>query len=222
MIRTLIADDHPVVRTGIRKILSQSPDIEVCGEAATGQQALNMVGTMSLDVVLLDVTMPDGTGIDVLKSIKGERPDLPVLVVSMHAEDRYGRMVLRAGASGYITKDSASDHLVPAIRRVITGRKYISQTLEERLAFEDEVDEERPLHDRLSDREHQVLNLIAEGRTVGEIAEQLKISPKTVSTYRTRILEKLRLDRNSELTRYALLNGLVTVSDSPSRWKRAS
>jgi two-component system invasion response regulator UvrY len=211
MIRTLIADDHPVVRTGLKRILAQSPDIEVSAEASSGRQALNMIGSMPLDVVLLDLTMPDGMGVEVLKTIKGKHPDLAVLVVSMHGEDRFGRQVLKAGASGYITKDHATEHLIPAIRRVVTGRKYISQALEEALTCDLDADDDRPLHEKLSDREHQVLGLIAEGKTVGEIAEELKISPKTVSTYRTRILEKLRLERNTELTRYALMNGLVEV-----------
>ena len=209
MIRALIADDHAVVLKGLKQVLSDTPDITVAAEANTGQQVLDIVRAKPVDVVVLDIAMPDGNGLDVLRSLKRERPSLPVVVLSMHSEEQYGVLVLKAGASGYLTKECAPDQLIAAIRKVISGGKYISSALAEKLAFDLETDPNVPLHERLSSREYQVLGMIAIGKTVGEIAETLGLSAKTISTYRSRILEKMKMQKNAELTHYAVRQGLV-------------
>ena len=209
MIRTLIADDHAVVLKGLKQVLSHTPDIVVAAEATSGQQVLDLVRSKPLDVVVLDIAMPDGNGLDVLKTLKREKPQLPVVVLSMHSEEQYGVLVLKAGASGYLTKESAPDQLIAAIRKVIMGGKYISSALAEKLAFDLESDSDTPPHERLSAREYQVLGMIAIGKTVGEIAESLGLSAKTISTYRSRILEKMKMQKNAELTHYAVRQGLV-------------
>jgi DNA-binding NarL/FixJ family response regulator len=209
MIRTLIADDHAVVLKGLKQVLSHTPDIVVTAEASTGQQVLDLIRSKQVDVVILDIAMPDGNGLDVLRTLKRERPTLPVVVLSMHSEDQYGVLVLKAGASGYLTKESAPDQLIAAIRKVIMGGKYISAALAEKLAFDLESDPDTPPHERLSAREYQVLGLIAIGKTVGEIAQSLGLSAKTISTYRSRILEKMKMQKNAELTHYAVRQGLV-------------
>ena len=209
MIRVLIADDHTVVLKGLKQVLSDTPDISVTAEATTGQQVLDWVRTKPVDVVVLDIAMPDGNGLDVLRTLKRERPSVPVVILSMHSEEQYGVLVLKAGASAYLTKESAPAQLIAAIRKVITGGKYISPALAEKLAFDLEADPNTPLHERLSAREYQVLGLIAIGKTVGEIAESLSLSPKTISTYRSRILEKMKMQKNAELTHYAVRQGLV-------------
>ncbi len=221
MIRALIADDHAVVLKGLKQVLSDTPDIEVVAEANTGQQVLDIVRTKPLDVVVLDIAMPDGNGLDVLRSLKRERPTLPVVVLSMHSEEQYGVIVLKAGAAGYLTKESAPDQLIAAIRKVLGGGKYISPALAEKLAFDLESDPNVPLHERLSSREYQVLGMIAIGKTVGEIAQTLGLSAKTISTYRSRILEKMKMQKNAELTHYAVRQGLVDAMNfkeqSPKR-----
>jgi two-component system invasion response regulator UvrY len=221
MIKALIADDHAVVLKGLKQVLSDTPDIEVVAEANTGQQVLDIVRTKPLDVVVLDIAMPDGNGLDVLRSLKRERPTLPVVVLSMHSEEQYGVIVLKAGAAGYLTKESAPDQLIAAIRKVLGGGKYISPALAEKLAFDLESDPNVPLHERLSSREYQVLGMIAIGKTVGEIAETLGLSAKTISTYRSRILEKMKMQKNAELTHYAVRQGLVDAMNfkevSPKR-----
>lgn len=209
MIRALIADDHIVVLKGLKQILSNTADIVVAAEATTGQQVLDIVRTRPIDVVILDIAMPDGNGLDVLRSLKRDKPGLPVVILSMHSEEQYGVLVLKAGAAGYLTKESAPDQLIAAIRKVISGGKYISPALAEKLAFDLEADPDVPLHERLSTREYQVLGLIAIGKTVGEIAEHLGLSAKTISTYRSRILEKMKMQKNAELTHYAVRQGLV-------------
>jgi two-component system, NarL family, invasion response regulator UvrY len=209
MIRALIADDHVVVLKGLKQVLSDTPDIEVVAEANTGQQVLEIVRTQPLDIVVLDIAMPDGNGLDVLRSLKRERPTLPVVVLSMHSEEQYGVIVLKAGAAGYLTKECAPDQLIAAIRKVLGGGKYISSALAEKLAFDLESDPNVPLHERLSSREYQVLGMIAIGKTVGEIAQTLGLSAKTISTYRSRILEKMKMQKNAELTHYAVRQGLV-------------
>ncbi|HJU05109.1 MAG TPA: response regulator transcription factor [Nitrospiraceae bacterium] len=209
MIRALIADDHAVVLKGLKQVLSDTPDIAVVAEANTGQQVLDLIRTKPVDVVVLDIAMPDGNGLDVLRSLKRERPSLPVVVLSMHSEEQYGVLVLKAGAAGYLTKESAPDQLIAAIRKVIGGGKYISTALAEKLAFDLESDPNVPLHERLSSREYQVLGMIAIGKTVGEIAQTLGLSAKTISTYRSRILEKMKMQKNAELTHYAVRQGLV-------------
>jgi DNA-binding NarL/FixJ family response regulator len=209
MLRILIADDHPIVRQGLKQILSEEPDIEVVGEAQNCQEVLELVRKQDWDIVVLDITMPGRGGLDVLKELKQERPKLPVLILSVHPEDQYAVRALKAHASGYMTKDSAPEELVKAIRKILRGGKYISPTLADKLAFDLEAENEKPLHETLSDREHQVLLMIASGKTVSEIAEELSLSVKTIDTYRARILEKMKMKTNAELTHYAIKNGIV-------------
>jgi two-component system invasion response regulator UvrY len=209
MIRALIADDHAVVRQGLKQILGDTPEMVVAGEATTGQEVLDKVRAETWDVVVLDISMPDRSGLDVLKQLRSERPKLPVLVLSMHSEDQYAVRVLKAGASGYLTKDSAPDELVKAIRKVVSGGRYVSSFLAEKLAFEIGTDSSRLPHETLSDREFQVLRLIAAGKSVTEIAAELCLSVKTVSTYRARMLEKMNLGTTAELIHYAMQNHLI-------------
>ena len=209
MLRILIADDHPIVRKGLKQILSEESDMGVFGEAQNSQEVLELVQKQDWDIVILDITMPGRGGIDVLKELKHERPKLPVLMLSVHPEDQYAVRALKAHASGYMTKDSAPEELVKAIRKILRGGKYISSTLAEKLAFDLETETEKPLHETLSDREHQVLLMIASGKTVSEIAEELSLSVKTIDTYRARILEKMKMKTNAELTHYAIKNKLV-------------
>ena len=208
-IRVLIADDHAIVRQGLRQILSDTPDLTVAGEAENGVQAVQMVRTGEWDVVLMDVSMPDRNGIDALKIIKKEFPRLPVLILSMYPEEQYAIRALKAGAAGYLTKQSAPELLVTAIRQVASGKKYVSPSLAEELANAIGDDSERPPHEKLSDREYQTLCMIASGKTPTEIAEALNLSVKTVSVYRARLLEKMNLRNNAELTHYGLKHGLA-------------
>lgn len=208
-IRVLIADDHAIVRQGLRQILSDTPDLTVAGEAENGVQAVQMVRAGEWDVVLMDVSMPDRNGIDALKLIKKEYPRLPVLILSMYPEEQYAIRALKAGAAGYLTKQSAPELLVTAIRQVASGKKYVSPSLAEELANAIGDDCERPPHEKLSDREYQTLCMIASGKTPAEIAEALNLSVKTVSVYRARLLEKMNLRNNAELTHYGLKHGLA-------------
>lgn len=208
-IRVLIADDHAIVRQGLRQILSDTPDLTVSGEAENGVQAVQMVRAGDWDVVLMDVSMPDRNGIDALKLIKKEFPRLPVLILSMYPEEQYAIRALKAGAAGYLTKQSAPELLVTAIRQVASGKKYVSPSLAEELANAIGDDSERPPHEKLSDREYQTLCMIASGKTPAEIAEALNLSVKTVSVYRARLLEKMNLRNNAELTHYGLKHGLA-------------
>jgi DNA-binding NarL/FixJ family response regulator len=209
MINVVVVDDHAVVREGLKRIISENPGMAVSGEAGDGYEAMSVVKANPCDVVLLDITMPNKNGLDVLKQIRAESPRLPVLVLSMHAEDQYAIRVLRAGAAGYLTKESAPAKLVQAIRKVVRGGKYVSPTLAEKLVFDLDTDTDKVPHETLSDREFQVLCMIASGKTVGDIAEELALSVKTISTYRVRILEKLQMKNNAEITRYAIKQGLV-------------
>lgn len=209
MIRALIADDHAVVRQGLKQILGDTPEMLVAGEAASGQEVLDKVRAETWDVVILDISMPDRSGLDILKQLRSERPKLPVLVLSMHSEDQYAMRVLKAGASGYLTKDSAADELVKAIRKVVSGGRYVSSFLAEKLALEIGADSSKLAHETLSDREFQVLRMIAAGKSVTEIAAELYLSPKTVSTYRARLLQKMNLETNAELIHYAIQNHLI-------------
>jgi DNA-binding NarL/FixJ family response regulator len=209
MIDVLIADDHPVVLEGVKQIVAETSDIAVKGEATNGDEVLEQVRTGQWDVVVLDITMPGVHGLELLKQLRAQHPKLPVLVLSMHPEDEYAVRLLRAGASGYLNKRSVSSQLVEAIRKVAEGGKYVSPTLAEKIAFELDVDFDKLPHERLSDREFQVFCLIASGKTVTETAEELSLSVKTVSTYRSRILEKMNMQRNAQLTRYAIEQGLV-------------
>ncbi len=208
-IHVLIADDHAIVRQGLRQILSETEDLVVAGEADDGVDAMHLARNGEWDVVLLDISMPNRNGIDTLKMLKKEFPRLPVLILSMHQEDLYAVRALKAGASGYLTKQSAPELLVTAIRQVASGHKYVSPTLAVKLADFIAEDSDRPPHETLSDREYQVLCLIATGRTLTQIAEELNINVKTVSEYRKRVLDKMRLENNAELIHYGLKLGLV-------------
>lgn len=208
--RVLITDDHAVVRRGLEQILADAYEDIVFGEATNAEQAIELVEHGDWDVVILDISMPGRSGLDALKEIKKLRPAIPVLILSIHPEDQYARRVLKAGASGYMTKESAPEELVNAINKVVSGGKYVSAALAEKLAVDLEIDDTGMLpHKRLSDREYEVLLLIASGHTISEIADKLALSVKTISTYRTRILEKTNLKSNADLVRYAIQNGLV-------------
>jgi len=207
--RILLADDHAVVRHGLRQILADDFKKAAFGEASTGQEALTKVWNENWDVVVLDITMPGRGGLDVLKEIKKSRPKLPVLVLSMHPEDQFAVRVLKAGASGYMTKESAPQELVGAIKKVVSGARHISSSLADLMAAYISVDSRRPPHELLSNREFQVMRLIASGKTVSAIAKEISLSVRTVSTYRTRILEKTGMKTNAELTHYAIQNNLV-------------
>jgi DNA-binding NarL/FixJ family response regulator len=209
MIEVIIADDHPIVRAGLKQIMLQDDGIAVTGEASNGAELLNRVRQGRYDVILLDLTMPGMDGLDVLKQLKIETPDTPVVILTVHPESQYALRVLRAGASGYLTKESASDRLIEAIHKVHRGGKYITPSLAEKIAFALDEGTAGAPHESLSDREYQVLCLIGSGRTVSQIADALSLSVKTVSTYRARILEKMRLQNNAELIHYAVQNGLV-------------
>jgi len=209
MIRILIADDHAVVREGLKRIITETSDMIVADEAADGHEVLNKALKNDYGVVVLDITMPGINGLDVLKQIKAQKPKLPILVLSVHPEEQYAVRALKAGASGYLTKESAPDELIAAIRKVSVGRKYVSSFLAEKLALDLEIDSEKPPHETLSDREYQVMCMITSGRTVKDIAEELFLSEKTISTYRTRILEKMKMKSNIELTHYAIKHRLV-------------
>ena len=209
MIKILIADDHTIVREGLKQIISETPDMIVADEAIDGHEVLNKALKNDYDVVVLDITMPGINGLDVLKQLKNQKPKLPILVLSVHPEEQYAVRVLRAGASGYLTKESAPDELIAAIRKVSMGKKYVSSSLAEKLALELEIDHEKPLHETLSDREYRVMCMIASGKMLNEVADELYLSVKTISTYRTRILEKMKMKSNIELTHYAIKHGLV-------------
>lgn len=209
MIRVLVADDHAIVRRGLAQIVSETLDLKVGAEAASGHEVLDLIRRAPFDVVVLDLNMPGPSGLDTLKQIKAEQPRLPVLVLSMHSEDQYALRVLRAGASGYLTKESAPDQLVKAIRRVAEGGKYVSPAVAESLLLHLDPHAEGPLHTRLSDREFQVMRMLAAGRTPTEIAEALSLSVKTISTYRARVLEKMNMKSNADLTHYAIKNDLI-------------
>ena len=209
MIRIVIADDHVIVRQGLRQILLGQPDFDVVGEAANYGEVMQIVRHVPCDVLVLDIAMPGKNGIETLKQVKRELPKLPVLVLSMYPEDQYAVRALKAGAAGYLTKMSAADQLVGALRQVARGRKYITQELAESLAESIGGESDVPPHELLSDREFQTLRLITAGRTLTQIGEELSLSPKTVSVYRARLLAKLQLSNNAELTRYAIEHGLL-------------
>ncbi|WP_292966157.1 response regulator transcription factor [Nitrosomonas sp.] len=205
----MITDDHAIVRQGLKQILSETGDISVTGEAENGFQAVRIVRQHAFDVMLLDISLPDRNGIEVLKQIRKEKPELAVLMLSMHNENEFAIRALKAGAAGYLNKQSAPAQLVTAIRQVASGQKYITPALAMELANAITTGTDQPLHASLSDREYQTLCLIAAGRGLTEISEEMCLSPKTVSVYRSRLLEKLKLTNNSELIRYALMHHLV-------------
>ena len=209
MIGVFIADDHPVVRQGIRQIVAATDDITVVDEATTGHEALQRLSDVECDLVLLDLSLPDIDGLDLLKQLKREHPQRPILILTMHSEDQFALRALKAGASGYLTKESAPAELVGAVRKVVAGGRYISQRLAESLAAHLGPDAEKPVHERLSDREYQVLRLIAAGRSTRDISTQLSLSSKTVSTYRARLLDKMGMKTSAELMAYAVRHHLA-------------
>ncbi len=209
MIRVLIADDHAIVRRGLKQVLAEASDIEIIGEAEDYADIMQKLREKPADVLVLDIGLPSKNGIDILKIVKKEMPRLQVLMLTMYPESQYAMRAMRAGAAGYLTKDGAPDRLVEAIRRVAEGKRYITAELGEALADHVDDDADQLPHQRLSDREFQTLCLIASGRGLTDIAEALALSPKTVSVYRARILEKMKLKNNAEMTHYALKHQLV-------------
>ncbi len=208
MIKVIVVDDHPVVRRGLKQIIEDEPDMEVAGEAKNAGECFSLVQKTDCTLVVLDITLPDRNGFDVLKQLKYEHPNLPILILSVHSEDQYGLRFIKAGASGYLMKEGAPEELVKAIRKVTAGDKYISASLAEKLVSRlDACD--KPPHENLSDREFQILCMIAQGKSLKSIAGELCIDEKTVSTYRSRIMEKMKMCTNSDLTRYALENKLI-------------
>ena len=209
MIRVVLADDHPVVRAGLRQILTEAPDLAIAGEAGDGTGVMERVGAARPDVLVLDITMPGPPFVTLLRNLRRSHPDMAVLVLSVHPEDQYALRAFRAGASGYLSKERSPELLVEAIRRVARGGRYVPDSLAERLVTRLGAGGEMEPHETLSDREYEVLCLLGAGRTVGEIAEQLKLSPKTISTFRARILQKMRLRTSAELIRYAVEHELA-------------
>jgi len=208
-IKILIADDHPIVRAGFKQVISDTPDMLVADEAGNGQEVLNYIRKKNYDCVLLDISMPGRSGLEILKDLKSEKPKLPVLILSIYPEEQYAIRALRAGAAGYMTKAGAPHELIAAIRKISEGGKYISESLAEKLTYYLDGDASRPPHETLSDREYQVMLMIASGKTVTQIADELCLSVKTISTYRAHILEKMRMKNNAEITLYAVQNKLV-------------
>lgn len=209
MIKILIIDDHAIVREGLKQILVETPDLEVASEANNGQEALERLRAGHLDLVVLDISLPGTNGLVVLQQIKNQFPEVPVLILSIHAEEQYAMRALKAGAAGYLTKETAPQELVTAIQKVVGGGKYVSPSLMERMVSDLGKDLKKALHETLSDREFQVLCMIATGKGLTEIAEDLNLSVKTVSTHRTRMLKKMRLKNNAEMIHYAIRHGLV-------------
>jgi DNA-binding NarL/FixJ family response regulator len=208
-VRILVVDDHTIVREGLKRILADAPELRVAGEAASGTEAIRLVRDNDWDVMLLDVSLPGANGLEVLRAVKEHAPKLPVLVLTMYPEDQYALRMLKAGAAGYLTKEGAPGQLVTAIRKVAAGGKYVSAAVAEKLAWEVERRKQPATHEDLSNREFEILRLIASGKTVSQIAQDLHLSVKTVSTYRMRLLTKLNMKSNAELTHYAIKGGLV-------------
>ena len=209
MYHVLIADDHAVVRAGLRQFLEESGRVADIAEAGSGQQAMDLLRTKRFDLLILDINMPGRGGLDILKNVRASFPDTRVLIVSGFPEQQYAVNVLKAGASGYLSKESAPEELLKAVQLVLSGRRYVSSALAEQLVANLDVDSEQPVHTGLSEREFQIFCKLAGGRAVSEIARELCLSVKTVSTYRSRVLEKMNLKSNADITRYALQNGLI-------------
>ncbi len=207
-IKIIIADDHPLFRRGLKHALEETSDIEVIGEASNGDSLLSMIKSDNLDMVLLDISMPGKSGLDLLKQLKNEYSKLPILILSVYPEEQYAVRFIKAGASGYLTKESAAEKLAEAMRKIAAGGKYASTDIIEKLAF-DFSDSEKPLHETLSDREYQVFGMIAIGKSLTEIGVDLSLSVKTISTHRTRILEKMKMKKNAELIHYAITQNLL-------------
>ncbi|MGE5615396.1 MAG: response regulator [Bacillota bacterium] len=208
-VKVLIADDHPVVRQGLRMMLSSDPEVRVVGEARDGDEAFELAHNIDWDVAVLDYSMPGRGGVDLLAAVKHDYPDRPVLILSIYPEDPHGMRALKAGAAGYITKESAGEELTAAVKKVVGGGRYVSSSLAEKLAARLTPEQDRPPHERLSDREYRVMWLLASGRSLQQIAEEMHLSPSTVSTYRGRILKKLGLSSNVDLVHYAMKHRLI-------------
>lgn len=209
MIRVIIVDDHAVVRQGLGQILREAGDFEICGEAGNAGELFELPSVAQCDVLVLDLSMPGRGGLDILKQVRADLPHVRVLILSMHAEQQYAVRAVRAGAHGYLRKDAATEELVAALRQIAAGRRYITPEVAEQLSEALTTGEDRPPHERLSDREYHVLRRIAAGKTVGDIAEELSLSVKTISTYRARILEKMNMETNAALTHYMIANHLL-------------
>ncbi|HEY1694731.1 MAG TPA: response regulator transcription factor [Polyangiaceae bacterium] len=209
MIKVLVADDHAIVRRGLRQILAETQDILVGGEAATASEVLRLVREQRFSAVILDISLPGASGLELLADLRKERPDVPVLILTVHSEDQYAVRAIRAGAAGFLTKESAPDKLIEAVRKVAGGGRYVSPELAERLASALAGESTGAPHERLSDREFEILKMLASGKTVSEVARELSLSVKTVSTHRTRILKKMGMRTNAELTTYAVRTRLV-------------
>ncbi len=209
MIRVLIADDHPIVRRGLIQVLEDAPDIVIAGEAESGEEFMRKLEGGDVDVGLMDISMPGQGGLETLGEVKRLYPDLPVLVLSIHPEELYAIRALKAGAAGYLNKSSAPDQLITALRKVHAGGKFVTPSLAEIMAGELDADTDKPLHEMLSNREYQVMCKLAEGKSVSDIAEDLFLSVKTVSTYRSRIMSKMKMRNNAELAHYAAKMNLV-------------
>jgi two-component system, NarL family, invasion response regulator UvrY len=209
MTRILLVDDHPIVRQGIKQVLAGAFDHALVGEAANAEEGLSEVRNTDWDILVLDLTLPGTSGLDLLKDLRRERPTLPVLVLSMHPADQFARRAINAGASGYLTKDTPPTELVKAVGEVIAGRRYLSPALSGEPSQHDESGHSQRPHELLSDREYQVFRMLASGLTVTQIASRLSLSVKTISTYRMRVLEKMKMDTTAELMHYGIQNGLV-------------
>jgi len=211
MIKILIADDHAIVREGLKQIVAEEKDMLVAGEAGNTNEMFELLKREEFAIIILDISMPGRSGLEALKFLKKNYPEVPALILSMFSEEQYGLRALKAGAAGYLKKVSAPTELVSAIRKIVSGRKYINQSLAEKLADEYDSDMKERMHDKLSDREYQIMCLIASGKSAEEIALDLSISINTVYSYRNRILEKMHLKSNVELTQYALQNKLIEI-----------
>lgn len=209
MIKLLIADDHKIVREGLRVIINRTTDIRVIDEAKNGNEVLGKVEETNYDVILLDISMPGRSGLDILKQLRQEKPHIQVLILSMHSEEEFAVRAMKTGAAGYLVKDTASKDLIEAIRKVSMGLKYVTPSLAEKLALEIEMGNETPHHSKLSNREYEVMRMISSGKKNKEIAEEIFVSPKTVSSYKKRILDKMGMKTSAQLTEYAIRNGLI-------------
>jgi DNA-binding NarL/FixJ family response regulator len=207
--KIIIVDDHELIREGLKKVTAKESDIEIMGEASNSDELFELLDKHEIDIVILDISLPGRSGLDIITDIKIQAPDTKILILTMHPEDRFAIQALRAGASGYITKNNASRSLIAALRKISEGRKYITSNLAEQLASELELNYEKPLHESLSTRELEVMQLMAQGKAVRDIAEILSISANTVASYRSRILEKMRMKTNAEIIRYAVENKLM-------------
>ena len=209
MIKLLIADDHNIFREGLREIINKTSDIQVIDEAKSGSEVLSKVEENSYDVILLDISMPGRSGLDILKQLRQEKPHIQVLILSMYSEEEFAVRAMKTGAAGYLVKDTASKDLIEAIRKVSMGLKYVTPSLAEKLALDIDMGNETPIHAKLSNREYEVMCMISAGKKNKEIAEEILISPKTVSSYKKRILDKMGMKTNAQLTEYAIRNGLI-------------